>query len=85
MNNVIKYDTYAGCHINTAAQESLELAKQNPDKQVIFDFNGITIIVTSWDSIESICKRFYNLREADSTIYRESSAYKKQQEEDQRN
>jgi hypothetical protein len=80
MNNVIKYETYPGCSIDkAAAAESLQLAKKNPDKQVIFDFNGITVIVTSWDTVDSIVERFSRLQQAFSTIYRESPAYKRQQ------
>lgn len=78
MNNILILEIGLGSHITQAVEESLALAKQHTDKVVSFDFNGIQVLITSWDTVESGINRWERLRELFSAVYRESPAYKEE-------
>jgi len=81
MNDVIVYKPTAGCSIDRAAEESLQIAEKNVDKKVTFRFNGIDVIVNYWNTVETIVNQFNTLQEAKIASYRSSPLYRKVQEE----
>lgn len=57
--NEVSLTTLAGSSLDKAAKEAIDFLKENKFYKVLFDFNGIHLVVTKTSTVESVIHDYY--------------------------